>query len=493
MAGYQEIPARSVLWPLVEALQKVPCMADANGRRLVLRIIGDELGRPFMVDEHSQTTMHLFSIVDACRQSPEGLRALVKALEYVEPGALSTNGVRQIVTQMVPLDSWTHQEQRELFALLAGIIVPDIVEVYRFVAGPNAPKLGDQTTFEEMLLALDTLNAGVDGLPRPLVFVEHLAARVRLDLATKLRNWVDLQATRINLFAELQEVRRQLGRAAIPTSLQPRLPAYIVFLLQYEGLGSRYRLSYWRQLDVTGGWYPERGDDFIGTLDEIKHHVAALIECVESEWANYVPDIRVEFVLPLTLLNLAVDQWQWEVESPLPQPMGCRFSVVVRSLERMQWRKWHRHWYARWAELESQVYSSNSVIAECGYWSRAADLPGLRELTSYFERHGNVVALMLCAPPLPPAFDELMVGLRAGIPVVVWHRKGAADEEFVATVNAFLHAAGTGHLLDRVRVVRSNAFVESDQCHVGAHMTVLWDDPKRVVVPDRPAPPEEVA
>jgi hypothetical protein len=493
MAGYREIPARSVLWSLVEALQKVPSLTDANSRRLVIRIIADELGRPFLVDEYQKTTEHLFSIVDACRQSPDGLWALLKALEYLEPGALSTAAVRQIIVQMAPLDSWSREELRDLFALLAGIVVPDIAEVYRFVAGPAAPKIAEQTTYEEMVLALETLNAGVDGLPRPLVFIEHLAARVRLDLGMQLRRWVDQQATRMNLFAELQEVRRQLPRTSIPTSPQPRSPAYIIFLLQYEGLGGDYRLSYWQQLDVTGGWHPERGTDFQGRLDDIKRHVAELIEGVEAGWAQYVPDIRVEFVLPMALLNLEVDQWQWEVESPLPEPMGCRFSVVVRSLERMQKPKWHRHWYARWAELESQVYSNGAIAAECGHWSRSADLDSLRGLTSFFERYRNIVALMLSVPPLPHSFDELMVGLRAGIPVVVWHRKDCTDDEFVTTVKAFLHAASPGHLLDRVRSVRSNAYAESGQRHVGAHLTVLWDEPRRVVVPDCPAPPEEVA
>ncbi|MET0237246.1 MAG: hypothetical protein ABW224_21530 [Kibdelosporangium sp.] len=493
MPGYREIPARGVLWSLVEALQKVPSLTDVNSRRLVIRIISDELGRPFLVDEYPKTIEHLFSIVDACRQYPDGLWALVRALEHLEPGALSTVAVRQLVVQMAPLDSWSREELRDLFALLAGIVVPDIVDVYRFVAGQAAPKIAEQTTYEEMVLALETLNAGVDGLPKPLVFIEHLAARVRLELGMKLRRWVDQQATKMNLFAEVQEVRRQLPRMSIPTAPQPRSPAYVVFLVQREGLDDDYRLSYWRQLDVSGGWYPERGSDFQGRLDDVKRHVAELIEGVEAEWAKYVPDIRVEFVLPMTLLNLEVDQWQWEVESMLPQPMGCRFSVVVRSLERMRKPSWHRQWYARWAELEAQIYANGAIAGECGYWSRSADLNSLRGLTSFFEQHANVVALMLSVPPLPGCLDELVVGMRAGIPVAVWHRHGSQDEEFVTTVKAFLHAAGSAYLLDRVQAVRAAAFAEPDQRHPGAHLTVLWDDPRRTVVPDRPAPPEEVA
>jgi hypothetical protein len=492
MAGYREIPARGLLGSLVQVLLKAPVLGDLDGRRMVIQIMGDELGRPFMVEEYSKTSMHLFSIADACRRSPGGLRALVKALEYLEPGALSTAAVRHVVTQMTPLDSWSAEEQRELFALLTGIVVPDAIEIYRFVGGSAAPDLADDCSYEEMVLALDTLNANAGGLPKTLVFVEHVAARVRVDLAVKLRRWVEERAANMNLLVELREVRRQLSRTSIPTSPQPRLPAYLIFMLQHEGLGSGLRLSSWKQLDVTGGWFPERGGDFSGTLDDVKRQVASLIEGVESEWAKYVPDIRIEFVLPADLLNLDVDQWQWEVESSLPQPLGSHFVVAVRSLERMQKPQWHRVWYARWAVLESQVYAAGMINTECGHWSAAADPASLRELTAFFERRPDIVALMPRTPPLPGGLEELMVGLRAGMPVVVWHRKDCADDEFTTTVKAFLHTSGPELLLDRVRAVRSNAYGQSDQQHAGAHMTVLWDDPKRMVMPDRPAPPEEV-
>jgi vWA-MoxR associated protein C-terminal domain/vWA-MoxR associated protein middle region 0/Effector-associated domain 2 len=492
---YREIPARNVLLPLVSALQSVACMNDRNSRLMVLQTVSELLGRPLPVNEHPQTTLHLFSIVDACRRCPDGLRALLHALEFFEPGSLALEDVRRIIDQMAPLDSWSPEEQQKLFAMLAGIVVPDIVEVFRHVAGPAAPRLGEQTTYEEMVLALNTLNSGPDGIPRALVFVEHLASRVRPDLAMKLRDWVDRQAAKMHLLAELKEVRGQLAQLALPPPTRPRSIGYVVFLLQHEGPhGGTLRLSYWHQLDVSTGWHPERGTDFIGSLDAVQQHTAELVESVESEWAQYIPDIRVEFVLPMDLLNLDVDQWQWEVDTDLPQPLGTRLSVVVRSLERMRASKWHRYWYSRWAELESQVYSNGAIVAESGYWNRATDPDSLRELTFYFESHRDAVALVLSAPPLPDSFGELTVGLRAGLPVVVWHRGNCLDEEFRTTVRALLHAGRTaGHLLDRIRMTRAHAYADSGDAHVGSHLTVLWDDPKRVVVPDHPAPPEEVA
>jgi hypothetical protein len=493
MPGYRDTPARGVPWPLVDALHDVSIMSNLRGRHLVIRLIGDELRRPLSVDEHPQTTAHLACIVNACRQVPDGLRALVRVLEHLEPDSLPTVAVRRIVQQMAALESWSPEAQQELFELLAGVVVPDIAEVYRFVGGSAAPALSDTATCEDMVLALDTLNAGPDDLPRLLVFIEHLAARVRVDLAVKLRGWASRQAENLQLLPELRNVRRLLPRTSIPTSPQPRSAAYIIFMFQIEDLGSQLRLSHWRQLDTTGGWYPERGTDRVGTMAELKEHVAAVIEDVEAEWARYVPDIRIEFVLPMALLNLDIDQWQWETQSAFPQPMGCRFPVVVRSLERMQKAAWHRPWYARWEELEGQVYAGGVIAADCGHWNQCADETGLRELAAFFERRSNVVALMPCAAPVDGALDELTICLRAGIPVAVWHRKNRSDEQFVITVKGVLHTSGSGHLLERVKLARLDAYAEAAGQHGGAHMTVLWDDPQRMVVPDRPVPPEEVA
>ncbi|WP_338073242.1 effector-associated domain 2-containing protein [Kibdelosporangium phytohabitans] len=494
--GGDVIPARGPLWPLVRALLRVGCLADLNGRNLVVRIVSDELDHPLLPEEHPQCAAHLFSIVETCHHRPDGLPALLFVLEQIEPGTKAMAEVRRIITEMSALDTWSPGERRRLFAVLAGVVVPDIARIYQTVAGANAPQLRAQTTYSEVFLALETLNAGPDGVPKPLIFVEHLAVRVRSDLAAELRRWGDEQAARMGVAVELRAVRKTIVSTSSGASAESGANAYLVFQLQYEGPSTElYRLCHWRQRDLSIGWYPKRGSDFVGKLDEIKHRVASLVEAAESDWAPYEVDIRVEFFLPRELLNLDVDQWQWEAESDFPEPMGCHFPVCVRSLERMVARKWHRQWYIRWKRLMNQVRDKNVLTPEAGFWSKPGDQPNLRQLTSYFEREPVVVAHVLAAPPAatPASFDEVAVGLRAGIPVMVWHREDCGIEEFVATAKDLLHAEAPGRLLDRVRLVRADAFAnDARQPHVGSHLAVLWDDPERVVVPDRPGPPEEV-
>ena len=495
MAG--EAPGGGVLWSLVEALHRVSCLVDLNSRRLVLQILSDELGYSLPVTEYPQTNLHLFALVESCRQRPDGLTALLGVLEKVEPGTIAMAEVRQIIVDMSSLEAWSTEERRQLFRLLSGVTVSDVAEIYGLVGGTGAPPLPPEASLEEAFLLLETVNCGPDGLPKSLMLVEYVAARVRFDLATEIRRWVDEKTDRMNLTAELRTFRSQIkgvGRLVDPP--KPRSEAYLVFLLQPEGpTGDQYRLSHWRQLDVSGGWYPERGRDFVGRFDEVKYQVAVLAEQVEGEWAPYDPDIRLDFILSRDLLHLDVDQWQWEAETTMPEPLGCHFPLGVRSLERMKARKWHRAWFVRWKELKAQAGDGGPIALDSGFWSLRGGVQNLRELTSRFEATPHLVAFVLSEPPRPFTVesDEIAVGLRAGFPIMVWHRENCRSEEFSHTVKELLHAEDPRHLLERLRLIRLSAFAEGPEgTHVGSRLAILYDDPERIVVPQRPAAPEAV-
>jgi hypothetical protein len=323
--------------------------------------------------------------------------------------------------------------------------------------------------------------------------VEYLADQVRSELGIELRRWADRQAARLELLTELQALRRTFRRP--PSGPPPNSPAYLVLQLQQEGVaGDRFRLSHWRQLDVSRGWHPERGDDYTGLLVDVKHRFATLIEGVEADWARYQPDIRLEVVLSGELLNLAVDQWPWESDTPIPEPVGCRFPVVLRSLERMKSKKWHRAWHSRWAKLNQHLNSKGAIAAEYGLLGKSGDEQALRALTAELENYPQLVALTLSAPPQPALVgrDELAVGLRAGIPIITWHREDCGSEDFVVMAQELLHGDGPETVLERTRQVRAMAFA-SDTRHVGHHVALLWDDPERIVIPADPSPPKGVS
>lgn len=487
---------QGALWPLVEALRRIPCLADRNGRNLVVRMLCDELREELPVEEHHLAFGHLFSIVEVCGQRPDGLPALVRVLGRIEQESKPVVALREAVRGMSALPLWPREERRAVFDLLRGVVVDDLRGIYRAVAGPAAPALREQSTPLDAFRLLETLNAGPDGLPKPLLFVERVAAVASAELAPELRRWADAQALRMGLTAELDDLREAVGSPG-PTPARPReSAAYVVFQLQREGAsGDTYRLVHWHQLDPSDGWYPERGDDHTGDLASVKHRVAQVLEEVESAWSEPAPAIRVEFVLSGEILNLDVDQWPWETDNPLPEPLGCRYPVVVRSLERMGKRKWHRLWHARWRELLAQLESTGAIAEECNCWGRDGGPDGLRELTAALDRKLSAVSLVLSSPPRAESTgrDEVAVGLRAGLPVMLWHREdcGAA---FTDEARRLLHDGDPRDLLERVRLTRAGAFHQGPGSrHCGGALTVLWDDPARVVAPVRPTPPEGVS
>lgn len=491
-------PSGGVLWSLVRALHQVSCLSDLNSRRLVLDLLSAEFDHPLPVTEYPQTTMHLLSMVDACRRRPDGLLKLLGVLNQIEPGTTALTSVRQIILDMTTLETWSEEERNQLFSLLSGVSIPGAADIYRHVAGVGSPAVSPGLSPTHAFRILETLNCGPDGLPRSLMFIEHLATRTPPDLAAKMRLWVEEQTDRMNLTAELHAFRAQMVLDRPTLSAKQRNEAYLVFLLQPEGpAGDRFRLSHWRQLDVSEGWYPVPGEDFVGGYDEIRHRVAVLAEKVESDWAHQGAEIRIDFVLSRELLHLDVDQWPWEADTRTPVPLGCHFPVAVRSLERMKLRKWHRAWYARWSELVQQAGNGGPIAVDSGFWNCRGDTPTIRELTSRFESTPRLIAFVLGDPPRPLAGDgddEVAVGLRAGFPIMIWHRDDCRSEEFFQTVTEILHAHDANHLLERLRLVRLEAFGRGPSAdHVGNRLVMVWDDPERLVVPGSAAAPEVVA
>ncbi|HYQ62886.1 effector-associated domain 2-containing protein [Actinophytocola sp.] len=477
------------LWPLAKALAKLPCMHTLRDRVFVVQLLEDRLDAILQIDEDPSAVRHCFNILKACSRRPDGLQALLDVVRELDEGTIHLRDFGSMITACTVSPLWPDEERERLFALLSGMIFKDLVDLYREVAGDGAPELPAETSYSEVFLTLETLNADVTGLPKPILFVEHLASGRRSELSIELRRWADRQASRLGVITELQKMRRELK--APPPGPPPNSPAYLVLMLRRIGLsGDAYQLCSWSQLDLSEGWHPERGDDFTGTINEVRRQVATLIESVETKWARYQPDIRIEMVLSGELLNLDVDQWPWEVKSTLPPvPIGCRYAFAIRSLERMQAGHWHRFWHTRWSVLTGQL--EKGAIEPDSHRRVEAD-DNIRKLVADFENNPSVVSLMLSKPPEPTqdGGEEVAVGLRAGLPIIVWSREDCDSEEFLTAVWDLLHGDGQGDVLQRAKQIRSAAY-QSHATHVGHHFALLWDDPERVVVPADLGPPRD--
>jgi hypothetical protein len=373
--------------------------------------------------------------------------------------------------------------------LLVGNPAGLLAKFVRLAAGPTVDLTPAELYPAEALTTLERMNARVDGVPPLLVFVELLAAHFGDERAERLHRWNDRQAERMRLTEKLLALR--LEQAAEPPTPQDVM-AYLVIRIEPDLLDPKlFTVVPWRQHDPVE-WRPRRGESFSGRLEAVRAHVAELVAEAETGWAKDASTIRIEFLLPYALLNLPADQWDLEAGSALPRPLGLHYQVVIRSLDRARSPKWHREWRRRW-ELFKQVPAGQTSSEEHWLWSEGAKPRQLTALDAKLAARKEVVSLVLSSAPEGDEPGEVMVGVRTGVPVMIWQRAESARLAFEAEVKAMRDAPL--HLVESLRLLRSRARqVARPNSHVGSRISLLWDDPDRPVEPqDPPAAPIEEA
>jgi NTP-dependent ternary conflict system VMAP-like protein/effector-associated domain 2 (EAD2)-containing protein len=484
-------PGRHDGWyVVVEALEQVQVLRDLAGRRLCMDLLAEYLGVALQVREFPSTRQYLFGFLLTCRQHPNALRVFLRVLGELEPGSLAVGRVHRLIEDMLAFELVEDDDRQKLVELVSRTDFPYVAELSRAAAGPAAADLHfDDQQPEDALVYLEELNARPDGVPPLLVFVEYLAHRVGGHLGGQLREWSEQQAQRMGVDDRIMALRAEATDPMIVGETRTTI-AHLVVRVERDNLDhDRYLMVHWRQADPSG-WHPRRGATFTGTLAEIERAVAGLVEEAEATWALKAEAVRIEFMLPLELLNLPVDQWQVDPGGPIPRPLGLHYQVTLRSLERARTRKWHREWRRRWATLRDGAENGIS------WWCAPVKTLNLRELDATLAGRRDVVSLVLRSAPTvarPADASEMLVGLSNGIPIMMWQRAGPV-RIFENTIRPLL--SGIGGLPERTRLLRGQAHQSPrPHGHVGSRVTLVWDDPDRLVEPvDLPAAPsvEEV-
>jgi transcriptional regulator with XRE-family HTH domain len=246
--------------------------------------------------------------------------------------------------------------------------------------------------------------------------------------------------------------------------------AYLVIQIDPDPITTEtYLLSHWRHLGPD--WQPERGPDRIVSEVDLEPAVDQLIREAEDHWAGSSASIQLEFVLPTELLNLPVDQWLDDEDPHVP--LGLRYPVVVRSLERIRTPRLHRRWRRRWDNLRPDMEPLLLSVT-----NEPTDLVRLAA-TLAADDNASVVAFR---PPPEPADErrDILASLRDGTPIVIWNRGRATPDEFEAAVRR-LASSGVEGIPEGLRSLRAEAYASDDpSSHIGSHIALLWDDPTRV-------------
>ena len=471
---------------IVELLSEVRELRDEEGRSALLIAIGDYLGQPITVPAQSNLRIFLVSLVRACRDFPDGITALVNAVEFVAGRTGAVVRLRRLVSPAQDLLEPGVETQVE--DLLTGLRVPALARLFHAAAGTSVasvPRHLDDAS-DAFSILLDH-NSARDRPAPHLAFVALLLQVLRArrggdpdetSRANHLRQWLTGEIEKLRQrdeTAQADELVRMRDRPeGIPVGSEP-----LYLIIQLEPMpeldedDEMCRLSHWRQVDPVG-WRPVPGEDRIVPVRRVPDHVAELVDEAEREWAYPFDDSLVlEFVLPLKLIDLAPDEWTRDPpETPHPTPLGIEYEVLVRSYERLHRRTLHRAWRQRWRVL-------TEAAACVTYWADPSDSG--RRMGDRLQAGGETVACVLSGPPdREPGFSQLSMALRAGIPVVLWDRTDQSDESLRKALREVVDQPDLSGLPHGIKQLRSTAPAEH-LTREPMRVTLLWDDPNHLL------------
>ncbi|MFV2085573.1 effector-associated domain 2-containing protein [Micromonospora sp. LOL_021] len=469
---------------LVALLEESPTIRSTAGRQLFLQELDTVLGGPPPRREHEVLHLQLVELVKSCAEQPGALRSLAECLESLEPNTRRVAEVYRLVDEWHVTEVFDGHEvwwlREELHRLRGREVLRHLLVAAR---SPEAPPYCASAW--HVLAHLSGLNA-VDGMPPWLRFLDAVAPLLPPEAESRLQALAAALADNWGMGAQLTALRTRRSEPSPGPSM-----AYLVIQFEkYGGDDDSYIVSYWRQW-ASPVWQPIRGEDQRVERDGLEAAVDRIVLRTESDWADKDGPVTIEFVLPWELLNTPVDAWRKELSSPSPTPLAMDYPVVIRSLDRLYARQWHRLWRSRWRQLTDGSGHPHPV-----YYAEP-DQNDIR-LEAILKDEAGIVAMVLNQPPTPrsPGESQALAGLRAGLPILIWHRSQVVDSSLRSLVAALL-GVGTSteselaQLPVRMAQLRRRAWTEDTahrEQHVGHGLSILWDDPDRQ--PGRIWPPD---
>lgn len=513
---------RRIRGEVVDALHGAPWVSEPSARALLLRRLARETGEPVHLGDLSDAHPWCRSLVLACTRDdrPCLLPGLARALYASDDGGEQAPAVNRSADEweaaadlgrFVPRWTWLRLE-------LTLRPADDLRELLHTATDGRVRQPPEHcVTVWDLFLYLVGLAAPPDGVPPWMTLLDRVARdlgpRTQRDLP-KLTRQSALELGGPDLAARLDQAR-WARRTPVPAA-RPSADYLLIGIAPDPLTLDWYTVSYWLQSPdergrmvttpgstvrrvrlgqatlrdprTAGRPGEERADALrdmqLAALEEAVGEIVSLVE-VEEGARGRGADLRLEFVLPLALLNLPVHWWS-AGRGGSRAKLAARYEVVLRSLDRLRNQGWYREWIKRWKRLQSGFDCEPVFMTADGFPGDTRDASGLVARLND-ERY---VAVMLSEPPDPWRSRgpyEAEAALSSGLPVLLWHRTEEANVEIERSVNQLLR----GRLPDlpaRVAAARRQVLVRTPEANpVTEHLAVLWDDPGRNPL----APPEE--
>ena len=199
------------------------------------------------------------------------------------------------------------------------------------------------------------------------------------------------------------------------------------------------------------------------------------------------PDL-VEIFLPMQLMNSDIDSWRLQEDKIRPL-FGTRYPIILRSSDRLTKKYWRKSVHKKKWDAVERLLQSTALLS-----FREADPRDIDELYDQGERYSDpdqletrdVIGLKLTQPSavvseeLDDVFETVL--MESALPVMIWVRQSELDLECSSSLNQILGCI-LKQLPEGLRNHRLEAFRKKQSCHIGNHLSLLWDDPQ-LIPPD---------
>ncbi|MCB5181669.1 VMAP-C domain-containing protein [Streptomyces antimicrobicus] len=491
---------------LVDELCALDCVRDPGQRLLFGQSVGEYLERSTDLpgkDARGDTV----ALVQAVLRDQQGVETGVDALLYavaLHEGSDVAGRVRERVLRawepgspaaLPLLGAFEDKDVTAARALLAGHTGIDagllLARMRREVRVELPCRLTPGQLFEHLL----DLNAQADGLPPAVVMLEHVAelSPAGSERRRRLREWCDAWAAGAGGGAgeALRQRRRQLdgsGPAGPSTASGAEVPRCLIIMVDpaLDGSPDVY-VRHWVNR-TAGSWSPVSGDLERATPPTLGTAVERAVRRGEEYWADAdragedPSPIHVEFVMPYGMLNHDVAGLGLrEAGADDPVPLGLRYFVHLRSLERMRTRDpaQLRRWRLRWQTLRA------ATAPRPHSWTAAEHTTtDLRIWRNKLVADQHLTAVTLSAPALEgQALEPLKAAIVEGIGVALWDRRDPSQRALTAPLD-LLVGYPTTQLPGAVRRLRELAETTPGQRPEqlpGRHVALFYDDPFRLI------------
>ncbi|MFJ7131503.1 VMAP-C domain-containing protein [Streptomyces fungicidicus] len=335
----------------------------------------------------------------------------------------------------------------------------------------------------QLLTYATELNAQPDGLPPAVLLIDHAAELTSSsERRLALSAWASAWARRADLLTALE--RRRAERAA-GSAADPTIPRCLVVAVEPARDGSDDIVVRPWLNTVPGRWQPRAAEPETTSLHRLGRAVERALRQVvrlsptphaPAEISGQTPPY-VEFVLPYDLLNHDMAGLTIRSVDGRPQPLGLKYGVHLRSLERMRTDDLmvRAQWLERWETLRSRGIGVHG-------W-RTSERTGLDAWQASLASEPSRTAAVLDAPDGGAATEAVKAAIAEGIGLAVWDRRGEFSEERREVVTAVFSAVPTPTQIPIAihRLRRTAGLDVAGPLLLGRHIAFLWDDPHRLV------------